>query len=59
LRLLGYVPAVGNQHKWDSSGPERSEEWESLGELPEVPVVKSPSIDGLSLHLDGCDLNVF
>jgi hypothetical protein len=27
--------------------------WESLGELPEGPVVKSSPLDGLSLHLDG------
>jgi hypothetical protein len=44
---------VGNQHKWDSWGPERSGVWESLGELPEGPVMKSSPSDGLGLHLDG------
>ncbi len=42
---------VGNQHKWDSLGPERSEVWKSLGELPEGPVMKSSPVDRLSLHL--------
>ena len=32
--------AVGNQHKWDSLGPERSGVGKSLGELPEGPVMK-------------------
>ncbi len=32
------LESVGNQHKWDSLGPERSEVWKSLGELPEGPV---------------------
>ena len=44
-------PGVGNQHKWDSLGPERSGVWKSLGELPEGPVMKSSPVDGLSLHL--------
>ncbi len=44
---------VGNQHKWDSLGPERSEVWKSLGELPEGPVMKSSPVDVLGLHLDG------
>jgi len=47
------MPAVGNQHKLDSLGPERSGMWKSLGELPEGPVMKSSLVDGLSLHLDG------
>jgi hypothetical protein len=42
---------VGNQHKWDSLGPERSGVGKSLGELPEGPVMKSSPIDRLSLHL--------
>ena len=37
---------VGNQHKWDSLGPERSGVGKSLGELPEGPVMKSSPIDG-------------
>ena len=45
------VMLVGNQHKWDSLGPERSDVWKSLGELPEGPVMKSSLGDGLSLHL--------
>ncbi len=50
-RPLAEFCAVGNQHKWDSLGPERSEVWKSLGELPEGPVMKSSPIDRLSLHL--------
>ncbi len=50
---------VGNQHKWDSLGPERSGVWWSLGELPEGPVMKSSPNDGLSLHLDSGGLDVF
>ena len=50
---------VGNQHKWDSLGPERSGVGKSLGELPEVPVMKSSPVDRLSLHLDGGGLDVF
>ncbi len=50
---------VGNQHKWDSLGPERSDVWKSLGELPEGPVMKSSPIDGLGLHLDGGGLADF
>ena len=42
---------VGNQQKWDTLGPERSDVWKSLGELPEGPVMKSSLGDGLSLHL--------
>ncbi len=44
---------VGNQHKWDSLGPERSGVGTSLGGLPEGPVMESSPIDGLNLHLDG------
>ena len=51
--------SVGNQHKWDSLGPERSDVWKSLGELPEGPVMKSSPIDGLGLHLDGGGLADF
>ena len=47
----GSLGSVGNQHKWDSLGPERSGVWKSLGELPEGPVMKSSPIDSLSLHL--------
>ena len=47
------VKTVGNQHKWDSLGPERSGVGTSLGGLPEGPVMESSPIDGLNLHLDG------
>jgi len=52
-------PIVGNQHKWDTLGPERSGVWKSLGELPEGPVMKSSPVDVLGLHLDGRDLADF
>ena len=48
------IRIVGDQHKWDSLGPERSEVWKSLGELPEGPVMESSPVDSLSLHIDGC-----
>ncbi len=50
---------VGNQHKWDSLGPERSGVWKSLGELLEGPVMKSSPVDVLGLHLGGCGLADF
>ena len=51
--LASWVFTVGNQHKWDSLGPERSDVWKSLGELPDGPVMESSPVDVLGLHLDG------
>ena len=47
------IRTVGNQHKWDTLGPERSGVGKSLGELPESPVMKPWPVDSLSLHPDG------
>jgi len=51
--------SVGNQHKGDTLGPERSGVGKSLGGLPEGPVMKSSPIDGLGLHFDGGGLADF
>ena len=41
---------VGNQHKWEALGPERSGVGWRSGELPEGLVVPSPPFDRSGLH---------
>ena len=50
-KATGESLTVSNQQKWDTLGAERSgDRWRS-GEIPEGPVIASPFLYGLSLHL--------
>ena len=56
---LHHSTSVGNQQKWHTLVPERSEVGWRSGELPEDPVVLSPPVHCLSLQLPSPSQYVF